>query len=126
MLIMIQYDENEIISDDIGHILTKIVEVHQIDVALNPPSTTISAPVMKLLAVGEASKSVAPMSSSGLPKRDAGVCLRISKTLASSSIVVLCSAGKKPGIKVLTRMSNSAHSRARFFVRLCTAALLAD
>ena len=95
----------------------------QIVIAWKPPSTIISMPVMKEPALLEASRRVAPMSSSALPKREAGVWRRMSSTRDSSRILRFCSAGKKPGTRVLTRMSLSAHSRARLRVRLWTAAL---
>ena len=41
-------------------------------------------------------------------------------------ILRFCSAGKKPGTSVLTRTPFGAHSRARFFERLCTAAFVAE
>ena len=93
---------------------------------LNPPSMTNSEPVIKLPALLDASRSVAPMSSSGSPKRDIGVFLKISRIRDSSSAFLFSSEGKNPGMRVLTRMSFSAHSREKFLVRLCKAALDAE
>ena len=74
-------------------------------IAWKPPSTIISMPVMNEPARGEASRSVAPMSSSALPKREAGVWRRMSSTRVSSWTFRFWPAGKNPGTSVLTRMS---------------------
>jgi hypothetical protein len=47
-------------------------------------------------------------------------------TRAGVSTLRFCSAGKNPGTSVLTRTRWGAHSRARFFVRLWTAAFVAE
>ena len=60
------------------------------------------------------------------PKRFIGVCPRIEATRSGDRIFRFCSAGKKPGTRVLTRTRLGAHSRARFFERLCTAAFVAE
>ncbi len=93
--------------------------------ASKPPSTTISAPVMKLPA-SDASNSVAPTSSCGSPNRFIGVLVMIDATRSELSILRFCSAGKNPGTKMFTRTPAVAHSRARFFERLCTAAFDAE
>ena len=80
---------------------------------------------MKLPA-SDASSSVAPISSLASPKRFAGVCPIIDAIRSGLSTFLFCSAGKKPGTMVLTRTLASAHSRARFLERLCTAALVAE
>src|SRR3984885_13092947 len=91
-----------------------------------PPSTTRLVPVTKLPALGDAKNKIAPASSLGSPNRLRGVC-RITLSIRSSvRIDLFCSAGKKPGDTELTRMPTWAHSRARFCVRLITAAFVAE
>src|SRR5213078_4756984 len=59
------------------------------------------------------------------PKRFMGVWARILATRSGCRILRFCSAGKKPGERALTRIPWGAHSRARFMVRLSTAAFVA-
>src|SRR5258708_254552 len=96
----------------------------------NPPSTRISVPVMKLLAWDAARKPAAPLNSCDSPNRFMGVCPQIAFVRAVGvpsslkSSFRFCSAGKKPGVMVFTRTPLVAHSRARNWERLNTAALL--
>lgn len=100
--------------------------------AKNPPSTTISVPVTKLLALRLARKTAAPVNSSAAPNRFIGVWPQIASVRAVGepsslkSSLRFCSAGKNPGVMVFTRTPCIAHSRARNFVRLKTAALAAE
>ena len=66
------------------------------------------------------------MSSRASPKRFIGVCPMMLATRSGVSTLRFCSAGKNPGTSTLTRTFFGAHSRARFLVRLCTAALVAE
>ena len=47
-------------------------------------------------------------------------------TRSGVSTARFCCAGKKPGTRMFTRTFFGAHSRARFLLRLCTAALVAE
>ncbi len=58
------------------------------------------------------------------PKRPSGVWPTIAAVRSGVRIVRFCSAGKKPGTSTLQRMPSGPHSRARFLVRLCTAAFV--
>src|SRR5262249_23463518 len=99
---------------------------NQIVIAVKPPSTKKSAPVMKLPPRSDSSNSAAPTSSLGSPNRPIGVCRMIFFTRSGSRILRFCSAGKKPGQSALTRTLCEANSRATFFVRLTTAAFDAE
>src|SRR4051812_9013701 len=97
-----------------------------------PPSTRISVPVTKLLALVLARNTAAPINSPDSPKRPIGVWPRIDlvrsvgEPSSLNSNFRFCSAGKKPGVIEFTRTPFGAHSRARNWVRLSTAALAAE
>ena len=93
---------------------------------MRTPSTTSSVPVMNDPARSEARRSVAPTSSRASPKRPIGVWARIEPTRSGVRTFRFCSAGKKPGTRTFTRMPRGAHSRARFFETLWTAAFEAE
>lgn len=79
-----------------------------------------------------AKKIAAPISSDASPKRLIGVCARIDAARGVGDPSGLkrrdrfCSAGKKPGVIVLTRTPLGAHSRAKNWLTLTTAAFAAE
>src|SRR6266850_7655719 len=85
---------------------------------MKPPSTRMSVPVTKLLALGHARKTQAPINSCAWPKRPMGVWPQIDFVRAVGepsswkSSLRFCSAGKKPGVMVFTRTPWEDHSRA--------------
>ena len=81
---------------------------------------------MKLPAVRESIRMVAPTSSWGSPKRAIGVFCMIFSIRAGSRILRFCSAGKKPGERALTRTPIGASPRAAVWVRWVTAAVAAE
>ena len=93
-----------------------------------PPSTLMSAPVTKPLALPLARKIAAPTNSAASPKRPIGVWFQICRVRSVGEPSGLnksarfWSAGKKPGVRVLTRTPWGAHSRARKRDKLSTPA----
>src|SRR5262245_32472756 len=100
--------------------------VSQNRIEVNPPSQYKSSPVIYEPARRDSSSSAAPTSSWGSPKRCMGVPRMIFSTRSASRILRFCSAGKKPGHNTFTRTFFVAYSRARFLVRLTTAAFAAE
>ena len=89
--------------------------------AVNPPSTLIVAPVMKLPALGETSSSNAPISSSGSPKRFIGVC-RMMLSIRSGSKVAVLLGGKEARANHVRPNALGAEFWAMFRVRFSTPA----
>jgi len=88
-----------------------------------------SVPVTKLLA-GNGEKDAAP-TVFGFPKRHRSVAkngggARRGEPSSCEQQPAILLAGKKPGVMALTRTFFAAHSRARNWVRLITAALAAE
>src|ERR1051325_8963189 len=95
-----------------------------------PPSTRMSVPVTKLLALWLARKTHAPINSFDSPQRVIGgwapidFVRGVGEPSSLKRSLRFCSAGKKPGVMVFTRTPLVAHSRARKLERLNTAAVL--
>ena len=73
--------------------ITSLPQGHML-MPVKPPSTYISAPVIKLPATGAQSRIAAPRSSSGVPKRFIGVLPMIESTRSGERIFLFCSADK--------------------------------
>src|SRR5689334_25254980 len=92
----------------------------------------MSVPVTNELAPCDARNTHAPTNSLDSPKRFIGVWPQIAFVRAVGepsslkSSLRFCSAGKKPGVIVLTRTPLVAHSRARNLLRFNTAAFAAE